>query len=333
MSNSEAERLQSLGQQAVVHFIHGRADLARPLVEELKRALPNEPRVSQLQGYLMVIGFDTPAERAPYVPAPRPWPATADIDLVSFHVDLPRAPSGIHGEIDYTTVLTQSFESAKLRAPGARRILLTDETTRVPDTMPVDEVIRQPIDRERLMFERMRVQVQYLEKRAAGRASVLMDSDVVVNADPSSIFGEDFDVGLTWRAGFPDAPFNGGMIFVSPGTAGLEFFRKAHACYIAIADEAAKSRLFSKDLRAWWGDQFALASLAGYRAFGERKTDGVAVDGLRVRFFPCDTYNFTIEPQQKYRTDELRRKFFIHFKGNRKAMQAQYLEGMRAGKF
>jgi hypothetical protein len=325
--------LQSLGQQAYAHLIQGRADLARPLVEQLQRMRPDDPQVRQLACFLMVIGFDCPARRQPYAPATRAAPATAQLDLVAFHVDLARAPSGIHGQIDYTTVLSQSFESAALRAPGARRILLTDEATRVPDTMPVDEVIRQPIDPDRLMFERMRVQVRYLESRAAGRSSVLMDSDVVVNADPAGVFGEDFDVGLTWRPGFADSPFNGGMIFVAASAGGLGFFRKAHACYAAIADEAAKARLFAKDLRAWWGDQFALAALVGYREFAGRSTEGLEVDGTKVRFFPCETHNFTLEPAQKYRTDELRRKFFIHFKGNRKALQDQYLAGMRAGRF
>jgi glycosyltransferase involved in cell wall biosynthesis len=69
------------------------------------------------------------------------------------------------------------------------------------------------------MFERMRLQELYLRDRAADRASVLMDSDVVVNSDPADIFSTDFDVGLTWRTEFPDAPFNGGMIFVAEGDA------------------------------------------------------------------------------------------------------------------
>jgi hypothetical protein len=333
MGNPEVAQLQSMGQQAYAHLLQGRADLARPLVEQLQKLRPDDPQVRQLACFVMVIGFECSARRSPYTPAPRPAPATADLDLVAFQVDLPQAPSGIHGQIDYTTVLSRSFESAQLRAPGARRILLTDEATRVPDTMAVDEVIRQPIDRDRLMFERMRVQVRYLEARAAGRSSVLMDSDVVVNADPAAVFGEEFDVGLTWRPGFPDSPFNGGMIFVAAGSGGLAFFRKAHACYVAIAEEAARLSLFARDLRAWWGDQFALAALVGYREFAGRTTEGLEVDGTKVRFFPCESHNFTLEPAQKYRTDELRRKFFIHFKGNRKALQDQYLAGMRAGKF
>ena len=41
--------------------------------------------------------------------------------------------------------------------------------------------------------------------------------------------------------------------------------------------------------------------------------------------------SFTIEADRNYAREELRRKRFIHFKGNRKAMQSQYLERMRSG--
>jgi hypothetical protein len=328
----DAARMRALIHEVAGHLFRGRADLARAPLGELARALPGHAGVQQMQRQAAAVGFSWPAQRAAYAPAPRAAPASGDVDLVAFHVDLPAAPSGIHGAIDYTTVLAQSFESARLRAPGARRLLLTDEATRVPQGMAVDQVLRFAIDREQLMFERMRVQASYLRGRDAPRASVLMDSDVVVNIDPAAVFAEDFDVGLTWRPEFPDAPFNGGMIFVAPGSQGAAFFDKARACYEALAADAAVAGAFPRSLRAWWGDQFALAALVGYREFAERRGDALAVDGIRVRFFPCETHNFTLEPSRQYRTEELRRKYFIHFKGNRKALQSQYLDAMRAGK-
>jgi len=324
----QVERLRALQQQALGHLARGRADLARPLVAELQRAAPADPAVRQMVLYVEAIGVQWAAEREPYTPRPAEAPH-GGLDVVSFHVDLPRAPSGIHGQIDYTTVLAQSFESARLRAPNARTMLLTDEATRVPDG--IDEVVREPIDRNRLMYERMRAQSRYLERRDRARATVLMDSDVVVNLDPAAIFAEDFDVGLTWRTGLPDAPFNGGMIFVAPGEAGARFFAEAIRCYDAIADDAARKGLFPQDLRAWWGDQFALAAMVGYREFGERTTEGIRVNGVRVRFFPCETHNFTMEGGN-HAIATLKQKYFIHFKGNRKAMQAQYLDAMRSGR-
>ena len=78
-------------------------------------------------------------------------------------------------------------------APHARTMLLTDESTRVPDG--IDEVVRERIDRNRLMYERMRAQSRYLQRRDPSRATVFTDSDVVVNLDPAPIFAEDFSHG------------------------------------------------------------------------------------------------------------------------------------------
>lgn len=325
------ERLMRLAREAGGHLDRARADLASEPVAELLRALPQDPLVQHLVRQREVVAFEWPLPRSAFAIAPRIAPPPEAIDLVAFHVDMPSAPSGIHGAIDYTAVLALSFESARLRAPRARRILLTDEATRVPESMAVDRVLRFPIDPARLMYERMRVQSRYLEAREGGRASVLMDSDVVVNRDPAPIFAEAFDVGLTWRPGFADAPFNGGMIFVSEGTQGCAFFRAALACYDALAAHAPLQSAFPRDLRAWWGDQFALAATVGLRAYREHSGEGLRVDGTAVRFFPCETHNFTLEPARRHSAAELRSKHFVHFKGNRKALQAQYLDAMRKG--
>jgi hypothetical protein len=312
-------------------LMRGHAEPAWPLIQELAKIAPRLEFLELAARAAAVIGFPWPLAREAFTPAPRPAPAQDAVDLVSFHVDLPSSPSGIHNAFDYTQVLALSFESARIKAPRARRILLTDEATRVPESIGVDEVRRFPLDRSRLMYERMRVQTLYLEAREAGRASVLMDSDVVVNQDPASVFGEDFDVGLTWRKDFPDAPFNGGMIFVAEGSAGLEFLRRVRACYDALAADPGLQRYYPRGLAGWWGDQFALAVVAGYSNFHERTTEGVAVEGLRVRFFPCDTHNYTMEANVQHPVETLRRKHFIHFKGNRKGMQAQYLDFLRKG--
>lgn len=324
-------RIDALRESIKEHLIRGHAEPAWPLIEELARIAPRLEFVELAARAAAVIGFRWPLVRVPFTPEPRPGPAQDAVDLVAFHVDLPRAPSGIHDAFDYTQVLALSFESARIKAPRARRILLTDEATRVPDSIGVDEVRRFPLDASRLMYERMRVQSIYLEGREPGRASVLMDSDVVVNQDPAAVFAETFDVGLTWRKDFPDAPFNGGMIFVAEGGGGPEFFRRVRACYDALAADAALQRFYPRGLQGWWGDQFALAVVVGFAEFHEHRAGGVAVEGLRVRFFPCETHNYTMESGVQHSVETLRRKYFIHFKGNRKSMQAQYLEFLRKG--
>jgi hypothetical protein len=328
-SPADLAKLNALVSQAWKELEIGRADSARLAIDQLCARLPGHPMIERLKRSAVIVGFDWPAQRAPHATTAGSAPDPSSIDVVSFHVDLPKAPSGVHDNIDYRAVLALSFESAQLRAPRARRVLLTDEATAVPPGMKVDEVMRFPMNLDRLMYERMRVHALYLETRPAGRHSVLIDSDIVVNRDPTPIFGEVFDVGLTWREGVPVAPFNGGMIFVSSGDAGIEFFRRARACYDALAESDAVAPVYPQDLRAWWGDQFALALVVGHRAFADRKTDAELVDGIRVRFFPCNDYNFSFEVRENSMSF-LASKYFLHFKGNLKANQARYLELMRA---
>ena len=301
----------------------GKAGEAAPLVERMAELVPDRVQVvDQLRRIVALVDFDWPADRGDArVGAVRP-PAAADVELVTFHVAL-EAGAGF----DYAALLAHSFESARLRAPASRRVLLTDEHTKLPSFGAGVDVMRVPLDREHLMYERMRVQHEYLLARRPGTATVFLDSDVVVNAEPAPVFGEDFDVGLTYRP-VVDAPFNGGVIFVAPGEGGERSFAKALACYRALAEAPAIAPRFPRDLRAWWGDQYALAALVGWRALGTRGSDTVSVDGVRVRIFPCETHNHTVEARE-YGAHELRSKFFIHFKGARKELMARYLETLR----
>jgi len=308
----------------------GRADLAQPMLRELAARLPQHPTVLTMRRWAALIEFDWPAARDTIATAQRPAPSPGEIEIVLFHADLPKAPSGVHGRLDYLEVAAASFAAAAHNAPRARRILLTDEHTPVPDDIGAHDVVRHTIDCSRLMYERMRIQERHLASRVAGRATVFMDVDVMTNRDPAEIFAQDFDIGLTWRVEFPEAPINGGLIFAAPGDGALTFFREARRCYDALADDGRIAGLFERDLRAWWGDQFALAQMLGYRQLAERGPNGMLVGGSRVHLFPCEDYNFTPEANVSYGDAFLRSRHFLHFKGNRKTMQAAYLERISA---
>ncbi len=317
--------LDALTREAIALLRRGHAEAAAPLVAAMGKLLTDRPEVfRQMRRIVEVVAFDWPAARSSIRLGAVAPPDPADIELVAFHVGLEGSDAPA---VDYGRLLSQLFESAQLRAPAARRVLLTDERTVLPSFASGVAVVRCSIDPARLMYERMRVQREYLRARRAGAATVFLDSDVVVNAEPSAIFAEDFDVGLTHRP-VVDAPFNGGVIFVAAGSAGERFFGKALACYDALAEAPAIAALYPRDLRAWWGDQFALAALVGWRALAERQGDGLGVDGVRVRIFPCETHNYTIEPRM-YGAVELAGKHFIHFKGSRKEMMAAYLMNLR----
>ena len=322
--------IQDWAEQVEAALRRGRTDLAAAPLRALAARLPQHPLVRILLRWAALLDVGWPAQRdttegAAAAPA-RSTPIAPDaIDLVLFHVDLP-ASSGMG---DYLAVARLSFEAAAHRAPQARRLLLTDERTAVPDGLGAHEVLRRPLDPALLMYERMRAQELYLAERPAGRATVFMDVDVVPNRDPAGIFAEDFDVGLTWRNDVPDAPINGGLILVGPGEAGLAFFRETRRCYDALAANARLRSLVDRDLRAWWGDQFAFAAMAGYRSFAATPPQAMRVAGAKLRLFPCADFNFTPEPGPSYAADFLASRWFLHFKGNRKPMQAQYLAHMR----
>jgi hypothetical protein len=308
----------------------GRADRASPYVDALMAAAPQHEVVRRLNLYRRVMAIEEPAERQLASLNPRIGVTQDKIDLVAFHVDLPAAPSGIHGQINYTDVLRLAFQSARLRAPRSRRIILTDEATAFPDDIGADEIRRFAIDSAAIMYERTRSQVAYLDDLEGDRSCVLMDSDIVVNRDPVEAFQLDFDVGLTWRTGFPDAPFNGGLILIADARKGRSFMARVLECYERLAVDPRLTGLFDRSLKGWWGDQYALAIMVGYRAFGERTCNAMTIDGIRTGFLPCADYNVTLEPNQNYGRDELRRKYFVHFKGNRKAMLGEYVKLMAA---
>ena len=322
-------RLDAITQDAITLLRRGRADLAAPMVQEMCGMLADRPELArQMQRILALMSFEWPAARSAGLPGrATAAPLPSDIELVAFHASAPadaRLPS-----FDYAELLLQLFDSARLRAPAARRVLLTDMQTQLPHFGSEVEVRRFPIDSAHLMYERMRIQHEHLRARPATAATVFVDSDVIVNLEPSAIFSEAFDVGLTHRA-VVDAPFNGGVIFAAPGAGAGRFFAKALECYGAMADAPSIAPLYPRSLRCWWGDQFALAALVGWRALGERG-DGemLTVDGLRVRIFPCDTHNYTIEARA-YAPDELAAKYFIHFKGARKQMMEPYMATLRS---
>ena len=124
----------------------GRVEEARRPIDALARALGNDFRVTYLRRAAEVVSLDLdqPASRAPLALVRVHPPAPEMIDVVAFHADLPRPPSEIHAPVDYQSFLALSLEGARIRAPHARRVLLTDERTPVDPSIGVDRVMRFP---------------------------------------------------------------------------------------------------------------------------------------------------------------------------------------------
>ena len=187
--------------------------------------------------------------------------------------------------------------SAKKALPGVRTFHLTDSVTRGLG----DIVVRSSIEakRESLMVHRLTMIELFV--KSLGEDALLVDPDVLIVTPPPF---EDCDIGLTWREPvkgkvYGSMPFNTGVMF-SSGKAG-PFWNKA----------ADISDYLPKSMKAWFGDQMAIALLVGLDAFDRRKNEPIEVAGCRVRFYPCATHNFTPETEPT----EVLPAHVVHFKG------------------
>lgn len=248
-------------------------------------------------------------KRTPITITPTRSIPQSSIDLVFFHADPPQPISETHRSINYHHTLAFALTAIETKAPSARRIILSDETTQFSPELSA-EILRRPFDPSLLMYERLLSQLDYLRSRPTGRATIFLDTDVLVNRNPSEVFSWNFDIGLTWRKDH-SAPFNGGLIFVGPGSRGLAFLLQVQHCYSSLPNH----------FKAWWGDQFSLAVVAGYDAFRSRTTNGVEVAGARIAYLSCEEFNFTPEGPE----EDVSGKFFLHFKGPRKYLIPHYL--------
>lgn len=324
MQTDQPDNPEALSRIVQLALAKGRPADAESALSQLHVLLPLHPIVQRWRQAAAMMSFPWPVRRNRVELSSCAHPHVSDLDLVVFHVDLASA-------VDYFEAIRIAFLSVRFKAPGARCVLITDPATQVPADLGADEVVRQDVRRDWLMHERMRLQADYLAAQPAGRFTVFMDADMVVNRDPSVLFAEDFDVALTWRADQWDAPFNGGLILVRNRVAGEAFLRATLDCYAALAGHAWPEGLFPADLRRWWGDQFALAIMAGFPDFTAPLPKATGCGDWRIRLFPCETHNFTLEPNIDHAPDVLAQKYFVHFKGARKPLQTAYFSALKSG--
>lgn len=231
--------------------------------------------------------------------------------VVTFFVDPPKKQRLVAGELSGQEQVELLYRSAKVFEPDiALTILTSPETDLSRLTFQYDRVSK-PIDHDHLTLERARMQLEFVETHTAGERLLFVDSDILVAGSIAAAFSNEYDIGLTWRHD-AEMPFNIGVMFVSNGTPAIcvRFFR-------ALLD--IFERLPEQSLR-WYGDQIALAQLVNLTPREIAVSPTFVKDGIRFRFFPCDTYNFTpVNTSLAVRRLPDGAKL-IHFKGNRRPM-------------
>jgi hypothetical protein len=315
------KRQSSLITAAVEAIRRGDATEGYRLLPVLRDARVDLEWLQRYERMLSIVHYEWPGLREVVeLGQRRECPEESQIDLVTFYSDLPNDLVLSHRQSSGCSVGLWCQAATRI-APSARRVLLWGNPADPPPHIGVHEVMRVRVNPSELMFDRMRAYSSYLHTRNPGRFSVLMDNDVVCNSGVAQAFARDFDVGLTVRCDSIAAPINGGIILVASGAAGHSFLERTLACYRALSQCPDIHKVHGGRLTAWWGDQFALHVSVGQRALREHKS--VRLEGVNIALLPCDSYNYSPRSPRDVRSQE---KFFVHFKGSRKAWMATYIE-------
>lgn len=244
------------------------------------------------------------------------------VTFVTFHIDLPSTDSS--GLIPIETYVPDPlryieamFLSAELFHPGCEKVLLTDTTTRLEALAPDIQVIRFPdLNAATPAFSRLQAQIAYLEQLDSPKNLLFLDSDILINANLDALFERPFDVALTYRLHMKML-FNGGVIFIKEREhAGSRFLMKIREHFLQH-----HSRYLT-----WYGFQLSLLTYVHPDRFLGRPTDTLTIDGLRILFLDCATYNFTPSRKTNAITVEYSDKKILHFIGKRKFLFWQYWE-------
>jgi hypothetical protein len=176
------------------------------------------------------------------------------------------------------------IRSVNRHMPFAKVMQWTDEET--PVVKGADHVLRMPWDGDNPMLFKM----GFL---AANVGEVLaLDTDIIVQADISSVFKLLFDVALTWRDGPIWDEDHQDITKIMPINCGVIYSREGgfwKDCLRWCDDKPV----------GWYADQLSVAAL--YKQWNT----------LRLH---TDNFNYT--PLKKH--EDVSRRFAVHYKGTRK---------------
>ncbi|MDX2224596.1 MAG: tetratricopeptide repeat protein [Rhodospirillaceae bacterium] len=228
--------------------------------------------------------------------------------------------------VDYRETLSMSAAWFQATQPGGRVILLTDETTPVDGLPHLSAVVRLPLSADQMMYARMRANHALLASGKVHGPMLLLDTDVCLTRDFAPLFDGGFDIGLTYRQppDFAHMPVNEGVILVADGAApaSARFFEICLSWYDWLAEQPAVKARYGFDIRHWRGGQLSLAAFVDW-AVPPYAPQDVLIDGIRVRFFPCDLYNYAVRKADSF--SFLDAKWALHFKGaGPKKLMADY---------
>jgi len=245
----------------------------------------------------------------------------------AFHADLP-AEAAIDyvdaklnvRDFDYLDILRRFARHAREHCPGIRVVVATSAGSRYKALAGEGiTVVELPLDVRFPMYERALAVLAYLRSGAFCGDTAFLDSDAFVNRPLAEVFSLGFDLAFTYRQFSNMMPVNEGAFFASARRpdAVEAFMRMRLATYDRIAADPAVKAYYG-DVRRWRGGQLSLnAVCAGFAPFSPYRVS--QVDGLALRFLPCDTWNFALGDGEALSSSaHLGERYVMHYKGPRK---------------
>ncbi len=249
------------------------------------------------------------------------------VDVFVFHADMPAKTKidyvdakFVPEDFDYFDILRRFIEHVRRHCAGATITLVTARGARYSALAAPDvALVELDLDTTRPMYERATALLAYARSAAFARNTVCLDADALVNRRLDDVFSLDFDIGLTYREGPRLMPANEGVIFLCARRPDVvrRFLECRLATYTAVAADPFITGYYS-DVKRWRGGQLSLNALVHdlrpYSPYRRSESEGAG-----LRFFPCDTFNFSGgEGEAASSVDHLDERFVVHFKGSRK---------------
>jgi hypothetical protein len=261
-----------------------------------------------------------------------PAPATPPAAICfAFHASVPQAEAAIkyrdvaidHSKFDYDRIVRHCIASALAAQPGGRFVLATDGEFLTNLSHPALTIVRLPLDAASPMYERVVAMCAFVRSRQFNAPTAFLDSDAFLNAPIAGLFQGHFDIGATYRPDPGLMPINEGVIFANSRNKDLVrgFFTGYLGTYDRLTQNATVTGYYG-NVKRWRGGQLSLNALTCPPGVPS-ELDSAKAFGARIRYYPCSTFNFSIDLDRPYSGRQLDVKAVLHLKGPRKAILDQ----------
>jgi len=252
----------------------------------------------------------------------------------AFHASVPQADAAIqyrdisidHSKFDYDRIVRHCIAAALAAQPGARFVLATDNDFLTGLSHPALTIVRLPLEAASPMYERVVAMCAFVRSRQFNAPIAFLDSDAFLNAPIAGLFQGHFDIGATYRPNPGLMPINEGVIFAHDRNKDLVrgFFTGYLGTYDRLTQNATVTGYYG-NVKRWRGGQLSLNALTCPPGVPS-EMDSAKAFGARIRYYPCSTFNFSIELDRPYSARQLDVKAVLHLKGPRKAILDQIVD-------